>query len=437
MSKPTVDYPRNGSYPVQYRRRRKKGSMCCGDCDTNYAKSLQGICKVIALILGALTFIIIGASPYFRTIFVMGGVTWPFHVVMLFTIAVWMATAFMYGLFMSGHHLSYPHVAWPKMEFLFNLGMAAVILFAAILEAANVWRWDMTQGIVGGMAGGFGGTGGLNSQLSGYGYQQGMSMTQSINFNSYCVRYPRDCTDYFGLLTGHNSYLGNHIFATVLLFMLLICYLVSTYFAFRTWRVFVRDMVREGELPKPTSWDRFKFRISEIKMPKSSQITERVSKLFNRNEATEDNNDGNNIEFDEYPVSEKTFDAPMSDRSSVVKKSEYASSSRSSGHKSRSSHHGGSSSERRSRSSSNPRSHKDGRSSRTGGSSHHGSSSDRRSERHSDERSHRSGSESRSGKRRSERNKKHSDIAEEGSLMVEIPTDDKKDPLPPVASLMV
>uniref|UniRef100_H2ZLL5 MARVEL domain-containing protein n=1 Tax=Ciona savignyi TaxID=51511 RepID=H2ZLL5_CIOSA len=260
MSKPTVNYPRNGSYPDQ-RRRRKQNDVCC-DFNSSYAKSLQGICKAISMIVGLLVIIIIGVSPYFRTIFVIGGVTWPFHIVMLFTVCVWLATMFVYFFFLSGQHLQYPHVPWPKWEFIFNVVMSGAVLFAAILEAANVWRWDMSMG----MQFNPGSSGSpYNQQLSGLGYQQGMTMTQSINFNSYCTRYPKDCTDYFGLLTGHNSYLGNHIFATVLLFLLLICYLVSTYFSFRTWRVFVRDMVREGEHPKPTSWDRFKFRISEIK----------------------------------------------------------------------------------------------------------------------------------------------------------------------------
>jgi len=65
-------------------------------------------------IVGLLAFIIIAASPYWRGLFVIEGVTWPFHIVMLFTSVAWLATTAMYVLFLSGQHLAYPHINWPK-----------------------------------------------------------------------------------------------------------------------------------------------------------------------------------------------------------------------------------------------------------------------------------------------------------------------------------
>ena len=65
--------------------------------------------------MGLLTIIIIGASPYFRPLFVLEAITWPFHVVMLFTTVIFIATLIMYCLFLSGQHLEYPHIAWPTV----------------------------------------------------------------------------------------------------------------------------------------------------------------------------------------------------------------------------------------------------------------------------------------------------------------------------------
>ena len=119
-----------------------------------------------------------------------------------------------------------------------------------------------------------------------YGYHSGLTFSQSLDYGSYCTRYPRDCSDYFSLMLGHNSYYGNHIFATVswmswvdgnlswlvllrqiLLFLLLISYAVSTFFSYRTWKVFKRDMTNGKVSLKPSKWARLRFRMSEIKKP--------------------------------------------------------------------------------------------------------------------------------------------------------------------------
>nr|CAB3262587.1 uncharacterized protein LOC100180658 [Phallusia mammillata] len=419
MNKPRVHYPQNDVYPPR-RRRRNKGCSC----DESYAKSLQGICKVIALVMGALTFIIVGASPYWRPIFVLEAVTWPFHVVMLVTILVWLATLTMYGLFLSGQHLEYPHVAWPTVELQFNVVATIFILFASILEASNVWRWDMSRGFGAGTIG-LGGAGGTSS-LSGYGYRPGMTFSQSLNFNSYCSRYPNDCTDYFSLLTGHNSYYGNHIFATILLFLLVICYLVSTYFAFRTWRVFKRDMYKNRDpnkpLPKPSAWERFRYRMSEVKMPTTSGVRDRMSKMLNRNDG--EAVPSNDVEVGTY-IPEKSAPLGDLDNESIEKKSHHASSVYSDGksHRSHKSHH----TDRRSRSSSGTRRHKDDYDSE-----YHGSSRESRSGR----RSRHSGSESRSSNHKSHRSSDKK-TSHHDDQVVALPDEKSSNSTSPVASVMV
>lgn len=245
--------------PPQYRRQRQRrnNNLCGCSCDCNYARSSQGICKIVCILLLGLAWIVIAASPYWRPIFVIGGETWPFHIVMLICVVVWLATLFMYCLFMSGYHLNLGHYNWPKFELYFNIVATLLVLLASCLEAANVWRWDMSNGnVVNPGASGF-------SNYRQYGYRPGMSFTQTLNFGSYCGNRPQECRDYFSLLAGHNTYHANHIFGTVFLFFSVIAYLVSVYFAYRTYQVFIRDMYKPGELPKPTMWMRFTYQMEQ------------------------------------------------------------------------------------------------------------------------------------------------------------------------------
>ncbi|XP_076813002.1 uncharacterized protein LOC143459662 [Clavelina lepadiformis] len=410
-------YGLNASHPARERRSRARG-FC--SCDGNYAKSLQGICKITSVFIALLTFIIIGASPYWRTLFVIDGVTWPFHIVMLFTICVFLATLCMYAIFLSGQHLNYAHIAWPTVELYFNIAMFFSTLFAAILEATNVWRWDMGRGLTASQLTGGVGSNGFNG-LGNYGYQSGLTFSQSLDYGSYCTRYPRDCSDYFSLMLGHNSYYGNHIFATILLFLLLISYAVSTFFSHRTWKVFKRDMTNGKVSLKPSKWARLRFRMSEIKKPNlpALNIRERVDKLLGRNEV--DESAGDDIDFQPVPTNESTDKDRHKDDQSV-----HASSVYSDGKKSRHSSHYP---DRRSRSSS--------------GSNRRGDRGSNRDDR--SHRSHKSGmSSARSERRRSDKESESSSRRREKSPapivvdMKKVSKDDSSEGnLSPVASVMI
>lgn len=282
--------------PPRYRRRRRGNALGC-TCDCNYARSLQGICKILQLCILGLAWILIAASPYWRPIFVIGGETWPFHVVMLISILVWLATLFMYVMFLSGYHLSLPNRNWPKFEFYFNIAMTVFVIVAAGVEAGNVWRWDMSRGTVL--------TGGSSySSYYQYGLRPGMSFTQTLNFNSYCSTRPNECSDYFNLLAGNNTYYTNHLFAVVLLFFAVIAYLVSTFFAYRTLRRFNRDMYQPGKRLKPTLWMRFQYRVETA----TEKARNKMSKLVKRN--NEDDDEGEADEID-MTVSEKKKDPDL------------------------------------------------------------------------------------------------------------------------------
>lgn len=276
----------HSNVPPQYRRRKRNGMGCT--CDCNYAKSLQGICKVLQLFILGLAWIVIAASPYYRPIFVIGGDTGPFHAVMLLSVVAWLATLAVYCMFMSGYHLSQGHRNWPKFEFWFNVSMAVLVLIAGCVEAANVWRWDMS----GGNQLTAGGQGGAYSNMFQYGLRPGMSFTQTLNFNSYCSTRPYECQDYFNLLAGHNSYYTNHVFAVVLLFFALLVYLISTYFAMKTWRVFNRDMYKPGQMPKPTLWMRIQYRFETA----ANHVRDRANKALGRNGEEEEDAEADDVE---------------------------------------------------------------------------------------------------------------------------------------------
>lgn len=357
--------------PPQYRRARRRTNNLCGcSCDCNYARSVQGICKIVAIILLGLAWIVIAASPYWRPIFVIGGQTWPFHIVMLISVVVWLATLFMYCLFMSGYHLNMGHYNWPKFELFFNICASLLVLLAACLEAGSVWRWDMRNGNV--LNGGA--NGGSYSNYYQYGLRPGMSFTQTLNFGSYCGSRPQDCRDYFSLLAGNNTYHANHIFGTVFLFFSVIAYLVSTYFAYRTYQVFQRDMYKPGELPKPTMWMRFTYQIEQA----TNFVKEKADKI--RGKDDDDEEADVDIEMEKKPVpDEGGFEEARSSRSEGVSSRAHTHSSH---HTSRSHH---SRSDHRSRSRSSHHRDTAGRSSRSSSKHHDGTghsshgSSERRS----------------------------------------------------------
>ena len=62
-----------------------------------------------------LAFIMVGSTPYWNAFFVAEQVTWPYHLVMLFSILAFLGTLFLYILFVSGQHLECAHIAWPTV----------------------------------------------------------------------------------------------------------------------------------------------------------------------------------------------------------------------------------------------------------------------------------------------------------------------------------
>jgi len=220
-------------------------------CDGRYARSKQGLCKIGQILFGFIIWIIIACSPYWKPIFLIEGVTWPFHLVMLFVFLPWLGTIVMYFVFLSGYHFNFGHINWPKSELIFNLLCLLSYLVAGVLESVHLWRWDYTNGSPINYSGPIRNQNRYGSAMyggrSGYGgYQRGMGLNARMNFQAYCGRYPRDCQNYMAMLAGYNVYFGNHIFAVVFLWIVFCLYLASTLFAWKMFKDFQKKYWKPG-----------------------------------------------------------------------------------------------------------------------------------------------------------------------------------------------
>lgn len=231
---------------------RKKNSGLCPGCDCNfntkYAMSMQGLCKALQILCLLVTWSVIASTPYWRRYFIIDGYTWPFHIVMLLTIGLWIVTLGLYVMFLLGWHFSYRSIAWPGVELWFNLiGLVAMIL-AGSLQTAHVWRWDYRNGLplqsqmpVGfsnnrgsGYTGGIGNlglSGGLGGASLCGGYGRGYSSYGGSSTQ-------RDCMELLQAMAGINVYFGHHVFATIFLWIIVLEFLVSTYLAWKMFKKF-------------------------------------------------------------------------------------------------------------------------------------------------------------------------------------------------------
>ena len=108
-----------------YTNKTSQGACPGCDCSFNmkYCTSLQGLCKALQICSLLVTWAVIASSPYWRRYFVIGGVTWPFHLVMLLTVSAWIGVSCLYILFLLGWHFSYRSINWPGVELWFNVSI--------------------------------------------------------------------------------------------------------------------------------------------------------------------------------------------------------------------------------------------------------------------------------------------------------------------------
>lgn len=116
-------------------------------CDQTYAKSKQGIFKLVMLLGSFLAWMCCATTPYVKVkilkfyhflqfsatfsqffwfffnfsyylkkIYPIGGVTWPFHMVMFFTVTANLALIIVYAIFTSGYHRRRKRKPWPTYE---------------------------------------------------------------------------------------------------------------------------------------------------------------------------------------------------------------------------------------------------------------------------------------------------------------------------------
>ena len=115
-----------------------------------------------------------------------------------------------------GQQTDFSNVNWPKTELIVNFVCLVCVLIAGIIESTNMWRWDYSRGSPLNYNGGIQNNGRYGAYGRRYGgmygmmggYNRGMGLTQGLQFNSYCMQYPRECQAYMSMLAGYNTYFG-------------------------------------------------------------------------------------------------------------------------------------------------------------------------------------------------------------------------------------
>lgn len=320
----TVHYPEHEFTVHNVPRRKQKSGI---SWNGKYAKSVQGICAIFCIVVSMLAFLIIGFTPYTNPIYVLERQTWPFHLVMFFTIITWMLFCAAYAFFIMSKDEKYPDVSWTARKMQFNIAMSVLVLTALLIEATNIWRWDfsgqhgtniammgmgnsMNMGggmgrmqSVGGMGGYRGGSmGGWGAGRFGGGAMNNMgvragSMNANMGMQSYCVRYPRQCNDLMSLAAGVNPYFGNHLFGCVLLVLLLIGVLVAAVNSTLEYRKEKQDEAFYDVASKHSDnniLDRVRNRVSALGNTISTrgvEMKEKISKAVKRDDVNEDDID--------------------------------------------------------------------------------------------------------------------------------------------------
>ena len=235
---------------ISSHRSNKNNSLCPGcDCsfNTKYAMSMQGLCKALQIVCLLVTWAVIAATPYWRRYFIIDGYTWPFHIVMLLSITLWLVTVGLYFVFLLGWHFSYKSISWPGVELWYNFVGCVMMIAAAILQSCHVWRWDYRNGLPlqSQMPAGYTGNG-RNMYQGGIG---NLGLSGGLGGASLCgmgnnryggSRTHRDCMELLQAMAGINVYFGHHVFATIFLWIVVIEFIVSTYLAWKMFKKFER-----------------------------------------------------------------------------------------------------------------------------------------------------------------------------------------------------
>merc|ERR1712227_789220 len=202
-------YTKSGYNSKASSRRSNRDNFIC--FDTRYAKSRQGIFKIVQWIISFIAWICIACTPYMKRIFV-SGVTWPFHFVVFFTIMGWLCVSILYILFTSGYHRRRKRKPWPSYELYFNATMIFWFFTAVMIESFNLWRWNygpykepVNHAGHSAPSTMYGGAVSSNNQH----YYQGWDP------KLYCRQRPQECHDYMNAVIYYNPYYPTHIFATI------------------------------------------------------------------------------------------------------------------------------------------------------------------------------------------------------------------------------
>jgi len=200
-----------------------------------YAKSVQGVCKILFLLFNIIAIALISATPYAIEVFLLDYVTWPFHVIIWICIFCLIFAGGALMFFVAGKHLDKLNVNWHTMEFALNVILLVGAVTNAVLEFTNLWRWDTSYAVdgVGDALDYWQKYGHYHSDAGPYGHAAKRLGVPDICKDSAL------CTAYHAMLLGEqNPFLGNHIGAGVVFAILIIVQEVAIIYSFREHRRF-------------------------------------------------------------------------------------------------------------------------------------------------------------------------------------------------------
>jgi len=217
--------------------------------DDQFVKSREGILKILQVLFGAISWIIMASLPYMRMIYTQGH-TAPFHAIMTLELLAWIATVLILISKACGTGMNSKGFAGCMYKstwvFVVNAVLFLFFLISACILATNAKRFDLGSSAYSSF-----GNRGKVQEMNRYGYEIGRSSQggdesgfnlgscDSFNVNQpYCAMHAEECRKFFDDCmkiasgTGYNKYYVNAITACVFAFITTILYLVSMVLAF-------------------------------------------------------------------------------------------------------------------------------------------------------------------------------------------------------------
>ncbi|CAG5103950.1 Oidioi.mRNA.OKI2018_I69.chr1.g1015.t1.cds [Oikopleura dioica] len=275
-------------------------------CDQTYAKSKQGIFKLVMLIGSFIAWVCCATTPYVKRIYPIGGVTWPFHMVMFFTVTANLALIVVYAIFTSGYHRRRKRKPWPTYELYFNIWLICWFFSAAMIESFHAWRWHYgpyTAASYPGMD---------TNKYSHTSYSQPQSNVPTSYYSGWdmkvwCQRYPADCQRRMNAALYYNPWWPTHIWICINLWILVIVSIVATVYAWKVNKMYkdfidgVNEKVKDMSTKKDINTNYMDQMLSKLSKPKKNASASSQKSLLSKKSTTKPRTSSSNESKEKLP----------------------------------------------------------------------------------------------------------------------------------------